>query len=391
MPSPVADQPGLLVRDTFRYSDATLIIPPPLVAALELFNGQSTDLDLREVLTRVTGDVTVGSLAQHLISTLDEAGFLENANYMRRKLQKHQEFAAQKVRQAVHSGGAYPSERLELQATFDRYFAGASPAKDGDVVGLAAPHVSPEGGWESYRDAYAALPAGLGSRTFIVLGTSHYGAPEMFGLTRKPYRTPLGQTTPDLTLLQALLDAAPGSITSEDYCHAVEHSIEFQVLFLQRCFGPDVRVVPILCGPFARSVYGQDRRPEDHDGVRRFFEALRAHVPADAVWVLGVDMAHMGRRYGDRLAARAQQAEMSVVAERDGQRIASINAFDAAGYWEQVRDGQDDLKWCGSAPFYTYLRTAPVSRGELLRYQQWNIDENSVVSFAGMRFWKGLS
>ncbi len=391
MPSPVAGQPGLLIRDSFRYSDATLIIPPPLVPALEIFDGKSTDLDLREILTRITGELSVSSLAQHLISTLDEAVFLDNPTYAQRKQETHRAFAAQEVRDAVHSGGAYPNEKLELQATFDRYFAGTSPAKDGDLVGLAAPHVSPEGGWESYRDAYAALPAGLGSRPFIVLGTSHYGAPEKFGLTRKPYRTPLGQTTPDLAVINALHDAAPDSILSEDYCHAVEHSIEFQVLFLQRCFGPDVRVAPILCGSFARSIYGQDRRPEDDEGVRRFFEALRENAPADAVWVLGVDMAHMGRRYGDRLDAHADRDEMSAVAERDRRRIASINAFKADEYWEQVRERQDDLKWCGSSPFYTYLKTAPASRGELLRYQQWNIDESSVVSFAGLRFLKGLS
>jgi hypothetical protein len=28
----------------------------------------------------------------------------------------------------------------------------------------------------------------------------------------------------------------------------------------------------------------------------------------------------------------------------------------------------------------------PEARGSLLHYQQWNIDEHSVVSFAGLRF-----
>jgi hypothetical protein len=36
-------------------------------------------------------------------------------------------------------------------------------------------------------------------------------------------------------------------------------------------------------------------------------------------------------------------------------------------------------------------QTAPKSRGELLHYEQWNIDERSVVSFAGMAFSKGNS
>ncbi len=32
------------------------------------------------------------------------------------------------------------------------------------------------------------------------------------------------------------------------------------------------------------------------------------------------------------------------------------------------------------------LRAVPEARGELLHYQQWNIDETSVVSFGAMAF-----
>ena len=80
--------------------------------------------------------------------------------------------------------------------------------------------------------------------------------------------------------------------------------------------------------------------------------------------------------------------EMSAVGVRDEARIARINAADAEGFWDLVRENRDDLKWCGSAPFYTFLKAVPKARGELLRYEQWNIDEHSVVSFAGMAFSK---
>ena len=88
-----------------------------------------------------------------------------------------------------------------------------------------------------------------------------------------------------------------------------------------------------------------------------------------------------------RLAVAGEGA-MQEVDARDRRRIERINAMDAGGFWDLVREGQDDLKWCGSAPFYTFLKTAGKARGELLNYEQWNIDENSVVSFAGMGFRK---
>jgi len=35
---------------------------------------------------------------------------------------------------------------------------------------------------------------------------------------------------------------------------------------------------------------------------------------------------------------------------------------------------------------YTFLKVVPQARGTLRRYQQWNIDEGSVVSFAAIGF-----
>jgi len=163
------------------------------------------------------------------------------------------------------------------------------------------------------------------------------------------------------------------------------------LIFLQHALGPDVRILPILCGPFARGL-SAGGRPEDDDQVKRFIEALgelREREGDRLFWILGVDMAHMGARYHDQFTAVAGQGIMSEVGARDEERIARIAASDAAGFWELVRENQDDdLKWCGSAPFYAFLKAAPKAQGELLRYEQWNIDERSVVSFAGMAFTK---
>src|SRR5258708_7125713 len=174
----------------------------------------------------------------------------------------------------------------------------------------------------------------------------------------------------------------------EDYCHSIEHSIEFQVLFLQFLYGPNIRILPILCGSFLRSIY-QSAKPEGNEQVQRFFDSLgnlSAREGNKLFWVLGVDMAHMGRRYGDQMIARADEAEMAAVAERDQQRIERLTQSDAHGFWDLVQENQDDLKWCGSAPIYTFLKVVPNARGDLRRYQQWNIDEQSVVSFAALSF-----
>jgi hypothetical protein len=86
------------------------------------------------------------------------------------------------------------------------------------------------------------------------------------------------------------------------------------------------------------------------------------------------------------MIARAEQGEMAAVAERDRSRIERMTEADADGFWEQIQQNQDDLKWCGSAPIYTFLKAVPGTRGTMRRYQQWNIDEQSVVSFAAVGF-----
>jgi hypothetical protein len=77
---------------------------------------------------------------------------------------------------------------------------------------------------------------------------------------------------------------------------------------------------------------------------------------------------------------------MLEVAERDRARICRLESGDGDGFWELVRENRDDLKWCGSAPFYTLTRTLPGLKGEMRSYQHWDIDEESVVSFGAIVF-----
>jgi hypothetical protein len=385
MPSPVSDRPGLLIRDSFRYSDVTLIVPPFLVQGLSFFDGVRSSQDLHTELSRLAGDTDLGNTAQLLADELGKAGFLEDETSAELKERRHLAFAESAVRTPAFAGHAYPLEIGPLQDVMQKYLDGATPMQEG-LIGIAAPHVSPEGGWQSYRAAYQGLSPDLRDRTFVVLGTSHYGQPDRFGLTRKPFETPLGRTRIDQALVSEL-EGEP-AVLMEDYCHAVEHSIEFQAVFLQSVFGPDVRILPILCGSFGRSIY-QGGIPEDNDAVKRFMAALgeiSAREQERLFWVLGVDMAHIGVRYGDTFAARADLDEMVSVKERDQLRIDRINAADALGFWDLVKENRDDLKWCGSSALYTFLKAVPQARGTLHRYEQWNIDEQSVVSFAGISF-----
>jgi MEMO1 family protein len=392
MPSPEASQPGLLLRDPLRYTDKVIYVPPPWIAGLRCLDGTHTELDVQEALTRATGELVFSDTVRHFVGVLEQAGFLDSEEFHRLRDQKQAEFQQASERLPVHAGEAYPASASELRSKFQGYVDGLiggngfSPG----TLGVAAPHVSPEGGRNCYAVTYgglAAVPA-VAKRTFVVLGTSHYGAPEKFGLTRKAFVTPLGTLRVDLELVDWLERHGGEAVSMEDYCHAVEHSIEFQCMFLRYGLDSDVNILPILCGPFAES-FQTGLPPEANPAVARFFDALAELAKAQAgrlFWVLGIDLAHVGRRYGDDFSATAGRGPMAAVAKRDRERLQALCAGDLRRFFELAKISESLLKWCGYSPLYTFAKAVPSARGRVLQYEQWNIDAQSVVSFASLEF-----
>ncbi len=399
MPSPVPDRPGIVLRDPFRYSEDTLLIPPAWVPVLSCLDGNHSELDAQAMLVRHRGGSLVFSDdLREFVDLLRSRGFLETEEFFAIQERRHAEFRASAERMPVLAGGAYPDDPRLLTETFDPKFEEGVAAKElggrnGRCVGLAAPHVSPDGGWDCYAAAYRLVDPSLAKKTFVILGTSHYGEPGKFGLTRKPFVTPLGSAAVDEELVELLAREAPGLVTMEDYCHAIEHSIEFQVVFLQYRLAAPVTILPILCGPLGGS--GQDGAETDWRGpLQPFIDALTeaCKTRTDSLfWLLGIDLAHMGKRYGDDMAVQVGDGSMAEVGLRDRERLERVCAGDPTGFVELVQPATDELKWCGFSPLYTFMASlqpvAPVE-ARVLHYQQWNIDPQSVVSFAGLEFFE---
>jgi len=409
LPSPDASRPGLLMRDPLRYTDAILYVPPAWALALRCLDGEHTELDVQEILTRTTGALVFSDQVREFVGVLRQQGFLETEEFRRLREQRHKEFRDLPERPPAHAGSAYPADAAEIHRNFDEYFREVEvgqPRTDG-LLGVAAPHVSLEGGRNCYAETYrrlAALPA-LAGRTFMVLGTSHWGDAQKFGLTHKPFVTPLGTLSVDDELVDWLEQHAGGAINPEDYCFAFEHSIEFQCVFLQHALGPELKIVPILCGPLGESPHpesaenafgvgatgaaGSAEAVENNEHRERFLRALGelAEKHKDHLfWVLGIDLAHLGRRYGSPFIALANRGQMLEVAEQDRRRLELVCAGDSRGFLELVKTGSDELNWCGYSTLYTFLRAVGSVRGRVLRYEQWNIDPQSVVSFASLEF-----
>jgi AmmeMemoRadiSam system protein B len=369
-----------------------LLIPPKWVSALSCLDGKHTEVDVQALLVRQGGGELVFSRdVREFVSLLRNRGFLETEEFLALQAERHAEFRAADERGPVHAGTAYPDDAQLLKDTFDSYFSrSGSPTVSGGLVGVAAPHVSPDGGRDCYAAAYERLDSSLAEKTFVILGTSHYGRPDTFGLTRKPFTTPLGKVEVDEESVGFLIEKASGVVEMEDYCHAIEHSIEFQVVFLQYRLGVPVRVIPILCGPFMECL--ENGGSPESSGLGVFFDALAelaGERKENLFWILGIDLAHIGKRYGDPFPAHVHEGPMVAVEAQDRRRLERVCEADLAGLKALVQPEMDHLKWCGFSPLYTFLASlgrVQDIRGRVLKYQQWSIDPESVVSFAGLEF-----
>ena len=210
-----------------------------------------------------------------------------------------------------------------------------------------------------------------------------------FVLTRKSFETPLGVSHVDLELADALEGEFPADRLDGEFAHKNEHSIEFQSLFLQYVLPqPEAfSILPILCGSF-QDWLDDSQSPEAE--IYDFCEALRKVVRDSgrkACFVAGVDLSHMGQKFGDRVAL--SEGYIAQTRDWDREMLALIESCDREGFLAHWKANGDRQKVCGVPPIYVLLSCVEATRAKLLNYDL-NVEEatQSFVSFASMAFYR---
>jgi hypothetical protein len=146
-----------------------------------------------------------------------------------------------------------------------------------------------------------------------------------------------------------------------------------------------VRIVPILCGPFAADPFvpSPDIRPD----VAPFLAACRRIVapePKRFTVIAGADLAHVGRRFGDPFEIDAGVVRR--VRGRDKEDLARVTDADPEGFYRSVMKDGNERKVCGLACIYAALKTVEGSagKGEILHYAYAPDPLGGIVSFAGV-------
>ncbi len=319
---------------------------------------------------------------------LDDSFLLESAKFKKAMDRVVEEFVSKKVRPSSHSGRAYPSDPSELKRKLDEILTlqPELPKPEGKLLALVAPHIDLSVGAGVYSRAYRILRE-RSPKTVIILGTGHQMAQDLFALSVKDFETPLGVAECNRSAVEKL-KAAGGEVTAEnDFAHRAEHSIEFQVLFLQHLLPQDsFTIVPVLCGNLQMTLSEYSRRAYKEKTVA-FLEMMKDILEQhgdETLLVAGVDLSHIGPKFGHEMPAQSLKGQSEV---HDRALLKALATLDADSFWEESRKVKDQYNVCGFGALACLLEVLPPCKGRLLGYEIWHEDATrSAVSYAAVVF-----
>lgn len=377
-----------VLYDRAGYAEEPMTLYASVLPILEMANGIATARELSASITEQTGEILSAESLLEFFSVVDTAGFLDSPGFRARKEQKDREFLLSPVREAACAGSSYVDNAAGLTAFLDTVMQSADDYSiAGNARAIVVPHIDLRVGAETYAPAYRAL-RDSDADLFVIFGTSHYGWQDLFLLTEKNFRTPLGMVQTDTALIQDIRSRLPFELSNDDLAHRDEHSIEFQLLFLQHLFRDrPFTVLPILVTSFhsfvAKKIY-----PANSGKFRHFIDALRSSIDASGrkvVFIASADMAHVGKKFGDDFAA---ESLLDALVQEDAEVLKNAVAVDTSGFFSGIAEVGDRRRICGLPPVYSMLEAVRPRRGELLQYRQWHEQETeSAVTYASLAYY----
>ena len=387
----------VLLWDPSGLSTERLIVPLSYFYLLQFFDGEHSLEQVSAEYLRKFGEFLVPDRLQRLVSDLDDKLFLEGDRADAARQAALTAYRAAPVRAAAFAGKSYEADPEKLLAQIKGCFTSKegperkeSEHKGQPIKGLVAPHYEIKHAGPIYAWAYKELHESQAPDLFVVLGTCHTGLQNGYAMTGKDFQTPLGTITTDRAVLDRIKTAA-GFCLDEELAHKNEHSIEFQLPFLQYVSGStkSISIVPILCS-FPPATFFDPQLRELRDRVETFLATLRdalASTGRPACIIASAELAHIGMRYGDSSPPtdfsfhRCMQTDLTML-----KHVEEINADAFAQFIAKEDDGR---RISGFAAIYTLLKLIGEGKGQVLRYDRGITDQfNSTVTYASMAFWQ---
>lgn len=390
IPTQHKGQRVFVVKDSLGLITQPVLLQSDDIQFLQLFDGTKTVQDIQLFFMRQQGGLLVSSDSiQKRLDLYDSLFLLDSDLYRKEKNKIFENFSQQDIRRASLAGHAYPQTEKKLKDYLDSLFKieGQGDANIEfdfrSIKAIVSPHIDLEIGKNIYTAAYRTL-RDLSPKKVFLFGTGHSLHDNFISLTEKDYETPLGVVRTDKDIVRKLKNVSISVSARDDFVHRSEHSIEFQVLFLQYLFGKTFEIVPILFGSFF-DVLATYSRPDQIPEFDVFLEELRtilSELSSEAICVAGVDFSHIGPKFGH---AESSGALIQDARAHDQRLIETICSGDAKGFWAETQRVNAYYNVCGFSALSCLLEVLPQVKGQLLGYDFWEEEPTqSAVSFAAL-------
>jgi AmmeMemoRadiSam system protein B len=366
-------------------------LAPQIYHLMTLLNGTRDIRDLQMELMRQGGGVLVGTdEVKGLLRQLDESFLLDSEGFRQARDQVVASFNSARLRPCSHCGVAYPKDPLELRNSLDEILNSQPPLEGpaGKIEALISPHIDLKVGHRVYASAYRTLRFAAPTRV-VILGVGHRMAEDLFCLTDKEFETPLGVIKGEKGLIRTLREAGGDIIAAHDFPHRSEHSIEFQLIFLQHLLKEaSFEIIPILCG-FMQTCLPEYTRQAYLEKAGPFLDAMREIIrdpERETLLVAGVDFSHTGPKFGHEMPADYMESQSQA---HDKNLLKDLAELDPEHFWEESKGVGDRFNVCGFSALACLLEVLPPCKGQVLDYQIWHeAPTRSAVSFAAVAFTK---
>lgn len=377
-----------VLYDSEGFTEKQLIMAVEAFPILQLFDGHNSVKGIVKKLTENSGVEVKESLVLGFAQQMDECYFLISEHFEEFRDKTEKNFIESKIRTSACAGNSYSDKKGELVKFFESLFAkDKSTPSNEKPIGIVVPHIDLRIGAETYVPAYKELQ-NSDAETFVIFGTSHYGYGDLFVPTSKDFVTPLGTTETDLELVELLQKNYPFPAHFKDLAHRQEHSIEFQVLFLQHIFkNKPFKILPILCTSFFGFMQN-NVSPKNEEVFSSFVRALNKSISETGRkvnFIVSADLAHVGKKFGDDFPAKDVLEKLK---DEDQSILDSAISCNSEDFYNKINSVKDQRRICGLPPIYSFLETAKPKSGKLLAYDQWDETEReSAVTYASAVFY----
>jgi len=383
----------IVLWDPTGLSKEKLVLPLNYFFIVQHFDGVHSLKEIGGLYLKRFGEFLMPNKVDQLLADLDQKLFLEGELAETAKQQARDAYRQSPLRKAAFAGRSYEADGEKLKKQIDGFFTSKegpdfkpSENRGKRIKGLVAPTYDLKQAGPIYAWGYKELQEAEQPDLFIVIGTGYAGLQNLFAVTDKDFETPLGLVRTDQAIVSKVKERFPVAF-EEDLCHQAEHTVEFQLPFLQQIVGAKkpFTIVPILCSFSALDLCEQPIR----QSVEVFLAGLReilAGCGRDYCVVAAGELAHLGLRYGDKEPPTDFSFHRSM--QHDLEMLKPAEELKADEFAAYIQKENDQRRISGFAPIYSLLRLITAEKGQVLRYDRGITDQyNSTVTYASMAFY----